>query len=205
MLSWQTLPSLLLAGATLIAALPGGSARAGEPASAATSTVFEAPPSPTRLCPPSGIPVPCSLEQLARLSWPELEQLYRQAAPPAVVPHGYLRGRAIYCRDKALSGARSAATRVLWHGKHFEDGCTMVNQWCGLKTIRARIYPGPSWLDGNPALVLDYCGTSRVWADVRDEIREVAPGLYLGAMYRRRIPCPAFQMFFALEAPSCHK
>jgi hypothetical protein len=47
---------------------------------------------------------------------------------------------------------------------------------------------------------MDYHETSRVWVDVRDEVREVAPGLYLGRMYRRK-PCgPEFQFFFALEA-----
>jgi hypothetical protein len=150
-------------------------------------------------CGPAGPGVPQSLEQLARLSWPELEQLYRQAEVGAM-PQGYLRGRAIYCPDKALSGARSAVTHVLWHGKEFHADCTLINQWCGFKAIRARVYPGPSWLDGGPSLIMDYCGTSRVWADVRDELREVAPGLYLGAMYRRREPEPEFKMFFALEA-----
>ena len=59
---------------------------------------------------------------------------------------------------------------------------------------------GPSCLDGKPSIVMDYGETSLVWADVRDEVREVAPGLYLGRMYRLK-PCgPEFQMFFALQA-----
>jgi hypothetical protein len=49
---------------------------------------------------------------------------------------------------------------------------------------------------------MDYGATSRVWADVRDEVREVAPGLYLGAMFRRRDPQPQFKMFFALQCPA---
>jgi hypothetical protein len=47
---------------------------------------------------------------------------------------------------------------------------------------------------------MDYSGTSRVWRDVRDEVREVSPGLYLGRMYRRTDCGPRFEMFFALEA-----
>jgi hypothetical protein len=47
---------------------------------------------------------------------------------------------------------------------------------------------------------MDYSNTSRVWADVRDEAREVAPGLYLGRMYRRQADCPQFQFYFALDA-----
>jgi hypothetical protein len=153
------------------------------------------------VCLPS-LPVtpPLSLETLAKMTWTELEQLYRQSAPGSI-PHGYLRGRAIYCSDKPLSRTRSALTHLLWHGKHFDEGeCTLINQWCGFKAIKARVYPGPSWLDGQEAIIMDYQDQSIVWGDVRDEIREVAPGLYLGAMYRRRCPQPAFQMFFALTA-----
>src|SRR5438105_2424293 len=64
---------------------------------------------------------PCSLADLTRMSWAELEALYR-AAGPGPIPHGYARGRALYCRGRPLSGPRSAATRLLWHGKHFDDG-----------------------------------------------------------------------------------
>jgi hypothetical protein len=148
-----------------------------------------------------GIVRPQSLDELARMSWPELERLYR-TSPPGAIPVGYAPGLAIYCPDARLSGARSKVTHFLWRGKHFSacDG-TLVNQWCGIKAIRARVGYGDSWLDGGPAVVMDYGDTSRVWADVRDEIREVAPGLYLGAMFRRHEPEPKFKMFFALECP----
>jgi hypothetical protein len=145
---------------------------------------------------------PRTLEQLAAMSWPELEALYR-ASGPGVAPVGYARGLAIYCPDAPLAAVRAKVTHVLWRGKHFSacDG-TLVNQWCGFQAIRASVYDGASWLDGGPAVVMDYGGTSRVWRDVRDEIREVGPGLYLGAMFRRAEPNPRFKMFFALECPS---
>jgi hypothetical protein len=145
---------------------------------------------------------PQSLEELVQMSWPDLEALYRASAPGAV-PVGFARGLAIYCPDAPLAAARSKVTHFLWRGKHFSacDG-TLVNQWCGFKAIRARVYGGESWLDGGPALVMDYGGTSWVWRDVRDELREVGPGLYLGAMFRRAEPNPRFKMFFALECPS---
>lgn len=143
---------------------------------------------------------PSSLEDLAHLSWPELEQLYRQS-PAGALPEGYARGRPLYCPDKLLSGPRTAASRLLWHGKHFctADG-TLVNQWTGFKAVRARVGYGPGWLDGKPSIIADYCGTSRVvWADVRDELREVAPGLYLGIMFHRRPAEPKFGTFFGLH------
>jgi hypothetical protein len=154
----------------------------------------------TGAAPAADAGAPLSFDQLTHLSWPELDQLYRQAeAGPA--PTGYARGRAVYCPDRRLSGLRSALTRAMWHGKLFDcAGESLVNQWCGFRAIRAEVYCGPSWLDGRPALIMDYGRTSKVWADVRDEVREVAPGLYLGLMYKRK-PCgPAFQTYFVLEA-----
>jgi hypothetical protein len=173
---------VLLLGASAWGALPSGVARAGQEPAAV-----------------SPVARPCSLEQLARMSWQELECLYRQS-PPGTIPDGYARGRPLYDPQAPLTATRSRVTRLLWHGKHFcaADG-TLVNQWCGFKAIRAEVGYGPSWLDGAPSIVMDYGHTSRVWADVRDELREVAPGLYLGAMYQRRDGGAKFKMFFALD------
>ena len=142
-------------------------------------------------------------EDLARLSWAELECIYRQAEPGRI-PHGFAAGRVVYCQDTFLAGAKSGLSHVLWRGKHFcaEEG-TLVNQWCLLRAIHARVSPGPSWLDGKPAIILDYSCTSRVWSDVRDEMREVSPGVYLGAMYLRRCPEPRLKLFFVLQACAC--
>jgi hypothetical protein len=144
-----------------------------------------------------------SLERLSRMSWCDLEQLYRQASPGAI-PAGYARGRAIYCPGAFLTPTRSKMTQKLWHGKLFcpEDG-TLVNEWClGFHAIHARVGYGSSWLDGKPSIVMDYRGTSRVWHDVRDEIREVAPGLYLGVMYRCKASQPRMKTYFALDFTS---
>jgi len=149
-------------------------------------------------------PTPLCLEQLACLSWCELEQLYRRATP-GTIPDGYLRGRAIYCPCDPLSSARSKVSQSLWHGKHFcpADGA-LINQWClGTQAVRARVCYGASWLDGQPSIVMDYRGMSYVWGDVRDEIREVAPGLYLGLMYRCKAGQPRMKLFFALQTCSC--
>jgi hypothetical protein len=146
-----------------------------------------------------------SLDALAHMSWPELEALYR-GSPAGCIPRGFARGRALYCPEGRLSGVRSAASKALWRGKVFDDdGESLVNQWRGVRAIRAAVCYGPSWLDGGPSIVMDYHGTSRVWSDVRDEVREVAPGIYLGRMYRRTDCGPQFQLFFALEIcpPPC--
>ena len=120
------------------------------------------------------------------MSWPELERLYRQSEA-GTIPEGYAEGKAIYCPCGRFAGMRSRLTGVVWRGKVFDaaDG-TLVNQWCGFRAIRAQVSYGPSWLDGAPSIVMDYSATSKVWTDVRDEVREVAPRLYLGRMYRRK-------------------
>jgi hypothetical protein len=144
---------------------------------------------------------PLSLDGLARLGWPELEALYR-AGTPTPLQDGYFRGRPVYCPEKALSGVRTKLTSAIWHGKIVEDGgCSLINQWHGFRAIRAKLSMGESLLDGKPSLIMDYSQTSHVWADVRDEVREVAPGLFVGAMYRRKGGCCRFEMFFVLEAP----
>ncbi|HEY7312399.1 MAG TPA: hypothetical protein VH643_23750 [Gemmataceae bacterium] len=154
---------------------------------------------------PDAVPPSLSLEQLACMNWCELEHLYRQASP-GTIPAGYTRGRAIYCPGALLTPARDRMTRALWHGKHFcPDDSTLTNQWCaGARAVRARVCYGESWLDGKPSIVMDYRGTSRViWKDVRDEIREVAPGVYLGLMYRCKAGQTHMKMFFALELSPC--
>jgi len=53
----------------------------------------------------------------------------------------------------------------------------------GLKAIVARVSKAPSWLDNKECIVLDYSETSLVASHIRDEIREIEPGFYLGKVY----------------------
>ena len=56
-------------------------------------------------------------------------------------------------------------------------------------------------MDGQPATILDYSETSHLYANYRDERRQVGPGIFLGAMYSRTTSEPTFMMYFALQAP----
>ena len=90
----------------------------------------------------------------------------------------------------------------MWQGKVVEPGQTSaVNRFFGIRIIRGKLYYGPSWMDGNPSIILDYSTTSLVYARYRDEFREVAPGLFLGLMYARTSPDPKLKMYFALLVP----
>jgi hypothetical protein len=139
------------------------------------------------------------------MSHDELAALYCNAEP-GPIPEGCTTGKAIRHAGTCLAVPSSKMTGLLWHGKLF-DGCTgtLLNQWCcGIKAVKAQVCIGESWQDGKPAIVMDYRGTSPVvWRHVRDELREVAPGLYLGIMFQDKGCQPKFKMFFALEVPCC--
>jgi len=53
-----------------------------------------------------------------------------------------------------------------------------------------------SWYDGKPCIVLDYSKTSIVAHLVRDEIREIAPGVYLGLVFLGRLHVLDFALDF---------
>ena len=137
---------------------------------------------------------------LAKMSWADLECVYRMAKPGRI-PGGFAQGRVVYCPDMFLAGAKSRASQLLWRGKYFhpEEG-TLINQWRGVQAIRATVSHGTSWLDGKPAIILDYSETSRVWSNVRDEMREVSTGVYVGAMYLRECPEPRLKLYFVLQS-----
>jgi hypothetical protein len=75
-----------------------------------------------------------------------------------------------------------------WRGKVIEpDGAGLKNRVgpLGVPAVRALVRPGESLVDGAPCVVLDYSTTSVVARNVRDEIRLVAPHLYLGVVWLR--------------------
>jgi hypothetical protein len=78
------------------------------------------------------------------------------------------------------------AEQLAWKGKVFDrDQGELRNKILpfGVKAVRAKVYKDTSWFDGKEAIILDYSKTSVLAQRVRDEIREVAPGLYLGLVY----------------------
>ena len=140
-----------------------------------------------------------TLDDLVSLSSSQLDQLYRQAVP-GPIPTGKVRGRALY-PDARFPRARSNAARVAWQGKVFDPSTsTATNKFFGVRAIKGNVSAGPSWLDGQPSMILDYEGTSKVYGNYRDEIRQVAPGLYLGLMYDRTTAPVSLKMYFTFDA-----
>jgi hypothetical protein len=89
--------------------------------------------------------------------------------------------------------------RLAWQGKVFDpEGGELRNEVsaAGVRAVRAKVYEAPSWFDQKPCIVLDYSHTSLVARNIRDEIREVAPGVYLGIVFVRRWKTIDFALAF---------
>src|SRR5439155_16456579 len=123
---------------------------------------------------------PCitSLQSLQRLSEPQLEQLYA-CAEAAPLPVGFVRGRVLVLTGTPLPKAAARLFGLVWKGKYFDACGNFVNQWLGFRAIRSHAAYGASWYDGRPSLVLEYPEGTPLFANTRDEVREIAPGLYL--------------------------
>jgi len=141
---------------------------------------------------------PQTMQQLVRMPAGELQALYA-ASPPASVPSGFVPGRAIKDPGSRSTVANARRTRLVWQGKIFRDDGTMINRLFGFgRAIPADVYVAESYFDGQPSLIFDY-SRSKLWPTVRDEVREVSPGLYLGIMYKNGAPSSP-PMFFTLDS-----
>ena len=67
-----------------------------------------------------------------------------------------------------------------------------------MNAIVAQVYKTESWFDGKDCIVLDYSKTSLLAEHIRDEIREIGPGMYLGVVYWDKTRT----INFALQFPS---
>lgn len=146
-----------------------------------------------------------SLDDLGAKRGEELERLYRAGTVPADLREvaGTPRGRMLAVRGlervwplSSLVQRFAAAKRLFpWEGKSFgaesQAAGTGINR-IHLGPLRMTWFPfatrvEPSVVDGAPCIYLDYAQPGNPWfiAKIRDEIREVAPGLYLGpAMWK---------------------
>lgn len=140
-----------------------------------------------------------SADDLARCSPGQLDAVFT-AGYVTGVPTGPLRGLPLVNPGSSGASVASRGGRVVWSGKRIDgDSLVAVNRFFGLPMIRANVRIEPSLRDGAPAIVLDYADSSWLYRNVRDEIREVRPGLYLGYVDDTRTPDPAARRWFALE------
>ena len=145
-----------------------------------------------------------NIDSLGKMSASQLEELYRNGKvfEPS---DGYLKGKAFPKPDKLGHQFRSEAIGLVWKGKNiYTKEAVMLNQVGKKQKVAASISKEESWLDGKPSVIFDYASGPKWAQKARDEVREIAPGLYLGIMYFRDCPCPKMGMFFALENCACN-
>lgn len=124
--------------------------------------------------------------QLLAMSQSELDELFR-ASPPGDIPDGPAKGTAIIAPGTRYSEPIAEIINHFgWQGKVFDARRGVLKNKIlafGFEAIVAKVYKGPSWLDGKDCIVLDYSETSLVAHWIRDEIRLIDPGFYLGKVY----------------------
>jgi hypothetical protein len=130
--------------------------------------------------------MPFDVPQLLKMSQQQLDDLFK-ANPAGPIPDGPAKGTAIVSPGTIWSPEIAEfISFFIWEGKTFDAAHGVLTNRLlhfGLNAIVAEVYKDKSWLDGQECIVLDYSKTSLVAKWIRDEIRLIQPGLYLGKVY----------------------
>lgn len=141
---------------------------------------------------------PQCLEELDNLSACQLAELFGRSEVGHPIT-GVARGKLVYLADRTLPKLKLRMAAAVWRGKCADEDGYFVNRWIGGRNaIDSHYVVGPSWVDGKPAVVMEYAPGTRLFWNMHDELREIAPGLYLGPVFER-FPCPKFRGFVALQ------
>jgi hypothetical protein len=130
--------------------------------------------------------MPYTAAQLLSMSSQQLDDLFG-SSPAGDIPNGQADGTAIIAAGTTFSNETAEVISLFgWKGKTFDrTHGTLRNRILafGIDAIVAEVYKGDSWFDGKECIVLDYSKTSIVASHIRDEIRQIGPGNYLGVVY----------------------
>jgi hypothetical protein len=138
--------------------------------------------------------------QLLSMSAQDLDGLFT-SSPSGDIPNGEAQGTAIIASGTEFSSEIASIINIfVWEGKTFDAAHgTLRNRILafGLNAIVAEVYKAASWFDNKDCIVLDYSKTSLIAEHVRDEIRQIGPGIYLGLVYWKNTKT----IHFALQFP----
>ena len=120
----------------------------------------------------------------------ELDEIYSKAEA-GNIPTSEMRGTAILAGSLFSKMVAFTARMFAWQGKVFDLFCPenkaglLINKitFFSLSFIVAKVYRDKSWFDEKETIVIDYSKTSFVAKAIRDEIREIEPGVYLGKVW----------------------
>lgn len=157
-----------------------------------------------------------TLDQLAALSVEELTEVYEQGRVPDVAAlNGKPASRMLTVvgplgRDPLCALVRRLAASALfpWRGKSFLPLETSRGR--GVNRVRlggtVELFPfetrvDRSAIDGVPCLLLDYDLATNPWfvRRIRDELREISPGVYLGPAMWKTANAPVLVLYFAVD------
>jgi hypothetical protein len=143
--------------------------------------------------------MPYDLPQLLSLSQAQLDDIFTNS-PPGEIPNGDAQGTAIIASGTKYSAEiATLINHFAWQGKVFDAQKGVLKNKIlpfGLNAIIAKVYKDKSLLDGKDCIVLDYSETSLVAHWIRDEIRLIGPGFYLGKVYWDKKPLFDFSLQF---------
>ena len=143
--------------------------------------------------------MPYDATQLLEMSNTQLDELFSNSSAGAI-PDGQAKGTAIIAPGTKFSADIAELINIFgWQGKTFDATRGVLRNrisLLGLNAIVATVYKGPSWLDNKECIVLDYSETSLVAHWIRDEIRLIGQGFYLGRVYWKRTPLIHFSLEF---------
>ena len=141
-----------------------------------------------------------TVKDLLKMSHEDLDALFK-TLKSGPIPDGLAKGTAIIGAGRSFSDEIAQLINIFaWQGKVFDaKRGVLVNKILpfGLKAIVATVSKAPSLIDQKECILIDYSATSLIAQRVRDEIRLIAPKMYLGKVYWERKPL----VHFALELP----
>lgn len=146
-----------------------------------------------------------SADALRSASSVELDAVFR-SSPSGPIPQGKARGTALIVPGSGFDKVLQTIVRWFWwKGKVFSPATSDLKNMVtplGIPLIRAKVYQDESWFSKGPAVILDYSQSSFVAQKIRDEIREVSDGLYIGQVYWGKKRIAHFMLEFPPSRPS---
>ena len=155
------------------------------------------------------------LDTLRQMNFSELQELYLNARRPSALSdlNGDAKGAMLAWRSPRsgpvanLLAALGKMQSFPWKGKSFEargdkgEGINRISLSKKMRWFPFGTRFDASFLDGKPTFVLDYArpGNPPFIRQIVDEVREVAPGLYMGPAALKVGGKPRPILFFALS------
>lgn len=135
------------------------------------------------------------------MSREQRDEVYCNASPGSI-PGGDTQGTVMASSGALARALAGLAGLLAWQGKVFDlfgnggETGVLVNKVTpfGIRLIVAKVYRDQSWMDARDTIVIDYSRTSLLCRAVRDEIREVEPGVWLGKVWLGKLRVADFAL-----------